>query len=81
MAMKTQSVTPSNIGLNPTVFRLERESPAPMKNSVTVSACRETETMPLVRFSGIFRNEFISIASAKNSINQGMVTFLLPDLK
>ncbi len=81
MAMKIHSVTPSTIGRKPTVLRFERERPAPIKNSVTVSAWRETETIPLLRLSGTFKKEFISMAKTKNKINHGTLTFLLSDLK
>ena len=46
MAIKNHSVTPNTNGLTPTILSAERESPAPIKNSVSVKHCLATVTIP-----------------------------------
>ena len=44
--MKNQSVTPKTNGFTPTFLSAERDKPAPIKKSVSVSDCLETATIP-----------------------------------
>lgn len=55
MAMKNHSVTPKTSGLIPTDLMVDLDSPAPIKKSVRVRLCRETDTIWCVMDVGIFK--------------------------
>ena len=55
MAIKNHNVTPKTKGFTPTILSAERDSPAPIKKSVSVKHCLATDTIPCVRTVGICR--------------------------
>ena len=81
MPIKNHSVTPNTSGFTPTDLKVDLDKPAPIKKSVSVRLCRETDTISCVIDFGIFTYVFRTMASMKNKINQG-ITILSPfDLK
>ena len=81
MAIKNHSVTPKTSGLTPTDLMVDLDNPAPIKKSVNVKLCRETDTISCVIDFGIFTYVFRTMASMKNKINHGMVILSPFDLK
>ena len=80
-AIKNQSNPPRTKGFTPTILIVERDNPAPIKKSVIVRLCLETDTISWVIDVGIVRYVFITIARIKKNINQGMTTLSPFDLK
>src|SRR4051812_37743892 len=72
--MTIQRRTPRRRGRAPTRARLLRESPAPMRNSVTVSPMRAAFT---IRSHGSAIGEYVRtiVATTNQRMNQGMVIF------
>ena len=45
MPIKNHKLTPNTSGLIPTDLRVDLDKPAPIKKSVSVRLCRETDTI------------------------------------
>ena len=73
--MNIHKVTPSSNGFTPTVFRVLRDSPEPIKNSVTVIPLFESMVMNDVKPSGRLKTVFTIMAKIKKKINQGIFIF------